>query len=333
MPDDALIERLRPAALPAERVVARLGLIADTHMPDRCLAFPPALFDIFRGADLILHAGDVGLLATLDQLSKAAPVVAVHGNDERYEETPRELPYQQVVTVAGHRIVLTHAHYPHLPQELAARRDDRWAPKLARRAAFGHRAGAKIVVYGHTHVPTLVEVEGVWLINPGGFASGGLDTRMRHSTVALLYLRDDGVPFTVHVDLAQPDCPFAPWNDWAAGFKAARDTFEASILAPELAADYVRLREAVMALDPALMSSLRRAVREAALRCWAGEVETITRGDLRAALERAPDVPALVKARILPLLGYSTGRGGAADSRRTTSPCSTAGHSSSRTLK
>jgi putative phosphoesterase len=303
VPDDTPIERLRPAALPAERVVARLGLIADTHMPDRCLAFPPALFDVFRGVDLILHAGDVGLLSTLDQLSRVAPVVAVHGNDERDEEAPRELPYQQVVAVAGRRIVLTHAHYPDLAQEFAARRDDRWQPKLARRAAFGHRAGAKIVVYGHTHVPTNVEYEGVWLINPGGVASGGLDTRMRYATVALLYLRDDGVPFAVHVDLAQPDRPFAPWSDWGAGFKAARERFEASILAPDLAADFPRLRAAVMGLDDAAATAARLAVREAALRCWTGEVETITREDLRATLARATDIPTMVREQLLPLLG------------------------------
>ena len=106
----------------------------------------PALADGVAGKALeldgkrYLHAGDVGLLSTLDRLSVAAPVVAVHGNDERYDEAPRELPYQQVVAVAGQRIVLTHAHYPDLHEEMASRREDRWAPKLARRAAFGHRA-------------------------------------------------------------------------------------------------------------------------------------------------------------------------------------------------
>jgi putative phosphoesterase len=285
-----------------------LGLIADTHMSDRCLAFPPALFDVFRGVDLILHAGDVGLLSTLDKLSVAAPVVAVHGNDERYDEAPRELPYQQVVAVAGQRIVLTHAHYPDLAQELASRREDRWAPKLARRAEFGHRADAKIVVYGHTHVPTAVEYEGVWLINPGGIASGGLDTRMRYATVALLYLRDDGVPFTVHVDLAEPDKPFAPWSDWAAGFAAARSRFEASILAPGVEDDYVRLRRQVMALDPAIADAARAAVREVALRVWSGEAAAITRDDLLATLGRAAGLPTPARDRLLALLCDSGGR-------------------------
>ncbi len=158
------------------------------------------------------------------------------------------------------------------------------------------------MVYGHTHVPTHVEWEGVWLINPGATASGGLDTRQRYRTAALLYLRDDGVPFTVHVDLDHPEQPFAPWHDWAAGFKAARDTFEASILAPDVAADYVRLRGLVTTLDPAVLSAVRVAVRTVAHRCWAGEQSEITRADLRATLEHAPALPEDVRRQALELL-------------------------------
>ena len=51
---------LPPEELPVERVVARIGLISDTHMPQRCAAFPAAVFDVLVGVDLILHAGDVG---------------------------------------------------------------------------------------------------------------------------------------------------------------------------------------------------------------------------------------------------------------------------------
>ncbi|CAA9245795.1 MAG: hypothetical protein AVDCRST_MAG77-1884, partial [uncultured Chloroflexi bacterium] len=62
---------------------------------------------------------------------------------------------------APHRA--SHAHYPDHAQEMESRKSDEWAPKLARRAAFGHRAGARIVVYGHTHIPTDVQHDGVWL--------------------------------------------------------------------------------------------------------------------------------------------------------------------------
>src|SRR5262245_50582690 len=102
-------DRFLPPELPAERVAARIGLISDTHMPERCVALPPSLFDVLQGVDLLLHAGDVGELWVLDRLAALAPVVAVHGNDDT-EAAQRELPYQQVIAVAGRRIELTHSH-------------------------------------------------------------------------------------------------------------------------------------------------------------------------------------------------------------------------------
>jgi len=79
-----------PPTLSAERVVACFGLISDTHMPKRWRELPPAVFDLLQGVDLVLHAGDVGELWVLDQLSTIAPTLAVHGNDVT-EEAQREL--------------------------------------------------------------------------------------------------------------------------------------------------------------------------------------------------------------------------------------------------
>jgi uncharacterized protein len=39
-----------------------LGLVSETHVPQRCDALPPGLFEALRGVDLVLHAGDVGEL-------------------------------------------------------------------------------------------------------------------------------------------------------------------------------------------------------------------------------------------------------------------------------
>jgi len=217
-----MVERFLPPELPADRVVARIGLISDTHMPTRCAALPPAVLDVLRGVDVVLHAGDVGELWVLDRLSAIAPVVAVHGNDES-ADAQRELPYQQIVAVGGQRILLTHAHYPDRAQEMESRKDDGWQPKLARRASMGKRAGTRIVVFGHTHIPMVVEYDGILLVNPGAIASPNPTTRQRIQTIAILSIRDDGAPFVTHVDLAHPDQPFVPHIDWQAGFRAALD--------------------------------------------------------------------------------------------------------------
>src|SRR5205809_4248652 len=126
--------RFLPPELPAERVVACIGLVSDTHMPERCAELPPALFEALTGVDLLLHAGDVGELWVLDRLSAIAPVVAVHGNDDT-AEAQRALPYQQLIPIAGQRVLVTHSHYPDREEELASRSIDAWEPKLARLAA------------------------------------------------------------------------------------------------------------------------------------------------------------------------------------------------------
>ena len=52
-----------------------VGLISDTHGLLR-----PQAVEALRGVDRIVHAGDVGRLEVLDELTQLAPVTAVRGN-------------------------------------------------------------------------------------------------------------------------------------------------------------------------------------------------------------------------------------------------------------
>jgi putative phosphoesterase len=172
-------------------VVARIGLIADTHMPQRWPSLPTTLFPVLDGVDLLLHSGDVGQLWVLDQLSSIAPVIAVHGNDET-AEAQTHLPAQQVLTIAGQRILLWHSHYADREMELALRRVDTWRRILNRSAEQARAAGAQMVVMGHLHVPFCIRHAGIWIINPGAIASGNYQTRQVVQSVALLFLLVDG---------------------------------------------------------------------------------------------------------------------------------------------
>ena len=68
---------------------ARLGLIADTHIPEARAQLWPQVFDAFAGCDAILHAGDIHELWLLDQLERVAPVFAARGNgDEGFGGRP-----------------------------------------------------------------------------------------------------------------------------------------------------------------------------------------------------------------------------------------------------
>jgi putative phosphoesterase len=284
-----------PRHLSLERVACCIGIISDTHMPEKCLELPASVFDILQGVDLILHAGDVGELWVLDRLGELAPVVAVHGNDESADAT-RELPYRQVIARAGQRIVLCHSHFEDPAEEMAFRRRIRvrgnWHSVCA---AFGHATGAGIVVHGHTHVPIVYRHEGVLLINPGAIAPPSPVSRQIIRTVALLYLDCDGIPFVVHVDVDHSDQPFKPawWteHDWLdGGVRAIMHRFTGSIVEPAFLDDSTYIWERLQGADAQLRATYHTAILRQAHRCWAGEIACITRAGLIQQLREDEDV-------------------------------------------
>ena len=78
-----------------------LGIITDTHIPQRIEALPPRVFEVFRGADRILHAGDINSRRVLDQLAEIAPVDAVAGNADLFRHG---LPLTCVIEVEERRM-------------------------------------------------------------------------------------------------------------------------------------------------------------------------------------------------------------------------------------
>jgi putative phosphoesterase len=130
----------------------RIAVISDTHMPRGARTLPLECVARLRAADVILHGGDVtgaSFLAELEALGP--PVHAVAGNVDE-PALQAVLPQERVVEVAGLRIGMVHA-----PGPSAGR-----AGRLL--AAFPDCAA---IVYGHTHLPQLASVGGVWLLNPG----------------------------------------------------------------------------------------------------------------------------------------------------------------------
>lgn len=286
-----------PAGLATGDVAAVLGLISDTHMPQRCRELPAVLFDVLAGVDLLLHAGDVGELWVLDRLGELAPVIAVHGNDDTPAAT-RELPYQQLLAVAGQRILLWHSHRQERVEELASRRGDEWAPKLGQRAERGRRVEANVVVFGHTHVPMSTRRNGILLVNPGAIASGSEWTRQVRQTVAFLFLTDDGRAAVSHVDLAEPENVYEADVTWAAGFQAANARYEEPILSPRLAPYLEQLRRDNFSAPFAVRSAILRISQ----RCWEGEQQYITADDILNEVEGDAAVPEEDKARIRALV-------------------------------
>lgn len=144
--------------------VRRLGLISDTHGLMR-----PEVHDIFRGVELILHAGDVGGDEILDELALIAPVHAVFGNTDELGNTRLRIAID--IEVGGLKIHVSHGH------ELGA-------PKPAKLLA---RYAADVIVYGHTHIPLVAKAGGRLVVNPGAAGPARFDIM---PSVAILEIRD-----------------------------------------------------------------------------------------------------------------------------------------------
>jgi hypothetical protein len=131
----------------------RLAIISDTHMPRGARSLPAACLAELRGADAILHAGDLMRVEVLRMLEGLGPPVhAIHGNVD--DDALRSmLPAARVVEAAGARIAMVHD---------AGQRTGR----LARmRARF---KDADAVVFGHSHLPLHEQApDGFQIFNPG----------------------------------------------------------------------------------------------------------------------------------------------------------------------
>lgn len=130
-----------------------IGLVSDTHG-----WLDPALLEVFAGAALIVHAGDVGDEGVLEALGSVAPVTAVRGNIDG--GALQGLPLEVLEEVEGVRVASLHiAGPPERPNKAARALLARWRPQ--------------VFVVGHSHVPVLRRVEGALWINPGAAGREG----------------------------------------------------------------------------------------------------------------------------------------------------------------
>lgn len=170
----------------------RIGVISDTHIPDRAAGLHPALLEELRNrqVDLILHAGDISVPGVLRTLEEIAPVKAVRGNRDIL--FPGGLPNTQEMTINGVPLVLTHGHLNFLTY---------WWDKLQyifrgyERRRFTKRLGeafplARVIVYGHTHRAENVSLDEKLFFNPGSAAIG--DLWVRKCSFGLLEIEEDG---------------------------------------------------------------------------------------------------------------------------------------------
>jgi uncharacterized protein len=148
-----LVTRALTSISLSDQGALRLAIVADTHSHPhpKTAGWIAAL-----SPDAILHAGDVGDRAVLDELARLAPVIAVRGNvDERASDLP------DLVTIdirsgdaSAMKLLLMHIAVV--------------GPKIRADAArLAAASGATIIVCGHSHVPFIGRDRGLTVFNPG----------------------------------------------------------------------------------------------------------------------------------------------------------------------
>lgn len=147
-----------------------IGVISDTHG----LMRPDALAAL-RGADVVVHAGDIGAPDVIEALQGIAPVFAVRGNVDRGAWAER-FPKTLVVDVDGVHLYVLH--------------------NLADLDLDPNVAGFRVVVAGHSHKPSSTTKDGVLYLNPGG--AGPRRFRLP-VTVARLYIEGGQVRWEILV--------------------------------------------------------------------------------------------------------------------------------------
>ena len=151
--------------------IHRIGVISDTHLPRRGARIPEAALRHFEGVERIIHAGDHSIRAALDQLEAYAPVEAVQGNVEDAEIVAL-LPIKRELVVGGCAIGVVHilgerAHYA--------------------RTARREFPAARVVIFGHSHIPYVEDRDGLLLLNPGSATDR---RRQPRCSIALLTISD-----------------------------------------------------------------------------------------------------------------------------------------------
>jgi putative phosphoesterase len=150
----------------------RVAVLSDTHAPRHWKSCPPAVARLLEHVEVILHAGDVCTPAVLDELSAWAPVHAVRGNNDGPDVADWGAEDTLTLELAGLPVAMVHDSGASVGRAARLRR---WFPD------------ARLVVFGHSHIPLNEVHDGQQIFNPGSPTDR---RRQPRGTVGLLLIED-----------------------------------------------------------------------------------------------------------------------------------------------
>ena len=153
----------------------KIAVIADTHTRGMSRTVPMGAWPYLESADHILHAGDVVDPGVLDEMKALAPVTVVMGNCDAWDIRDWGATETTLVELGGIRIGMVH------DSGLNPGRRERM------RKLF---PDARVVVFGHSHMPYNEDDDGLLLFNPG---SPTWRRRAPFTSMGLLWIADGDV--------------------------------------------------------------------------------------------------------------------------------------------
>jgi uncharacterized protein len=155
--------------------VIKTVVLADTHTRGLTRTLPFGAWPYIESADQIIHAGDVVDPVLLDELKSFAPVTVVMGNCDAHDIRDWGATDVTEVEIGGVRIGIVH------DSGLSKGRRERM------RKLF---PSARIVVFGHSHMPFNEDEGGLLLFNPG---SPTWKRRAPFPSMGILWIEDKAV--------------------------------------------------------------------------------------------------------------------------------------------
>ena len=129
----------------------KILIVSDTHKSHRNLE---DVLECTGEIDMLIHLGDVEGGDDYIEALADCPVHILAGNNDFFSDLPREEEF----FIKNHRVLITHGHYYGVGLG-----EERLIEEAASR-------GVDIVMYGHTHRPSLTREDGILVLNPGSIA-------------------------------------------------------------------------------------------------------------------------------------------------------------------
>ncbi|MBU3215372.1 metallophosphoesterase [Clostridium estertheticum] len=131
----------------------KIVILSDTHAKKHNDKLFKLIDNLFKEADMIIHAGDYISPSVVSKLKEHENFVGVWGNnDKRYIRGI--LNEKEILSIGGYRIGLYHGH---------------GNSKNTLTTAYDKFINDKvdIIIFGHTHQPLILTKNKVLMINPG----------------------------------------------------------------------------------------------------------------------------------------------------------------------